>query len=587
MSRARSHAHGRTGPAALLLSLLLPVLLWTAGPARADAAAEQITSYRVEMAVGRDGGLHVKETVAYDFGPAAKHGVYRYVPRLDRADAKRDRRYDLANVQVSADGTTVPTTVTTSGDRTEIRIGDPAGTVTGAHTYTIEYDVPRALTAYSDHDELYWDAVGDGWPVPIAQAAVTVAVPVATTGVTCFTGPSGSTKPCASATGQGTGTASFTQPALAAGEGLTIAVKWPKGAVTVQPPAYEKRPREGVSGWAVAIACAWLLVPLAMAVRGLPRRGGRKPSSPLPEPPPGVRPALAGALLSGKGDSLQIVATLVDLAARGELRIEEAGDSFTLVRPGGFDLASAGPHLAPYETTLLSGLFAHREEVPVTALSGAFAPVRSAAQRQIMDECVRLGWFRRHPDRQRRRQRVLSGVLLALAPFVFVGLVFLTIGRNGTTAAFNDAFWIAAAQAVAGLAVVLLALLVQPRTALGAQISGQVRGYRDHLRRGPVPLGSQGEIAATVGRALPFAIAFGLHHGYARLLAAHGVRTPPWYAHRGSIEGFGGSLASFTAVTTTMVTPPSASGGSGGGGGGFSGGGDSGGGGGGGGGGSW
>ncbi len=63
------------------------------------------------------------------------------------------------------------------GGRTEIKIGDPDTTITGVHTYTIVYTVGAALNGFADHDELYWNAIGDEWDVPIDQASVLVVRP--------------------------------------------------------------------------------------------------------------------------------------------------------------------------------------------------------------------------------------------------------------------------------------------------------------------------------------------------------------------------------------------------------------------------
>lgn len=560
--------------AAVLLGCLIGILTL---PAAARAETEQIAQFQVDLEVRPDGLLHVKETIVYDFGSVAKHGIYRNVPRLVPSGSGWNRLYALQNVRVSSpDGAPTQAKVTTGTD-TKIRIGDPMWTITGAHTYVIDYDVPAALTPHAGYDELYWDAVGDGWPVPISDVAVMVSIPVAVTGATCFAGPSGSTRACGSANAQGT-TASFTQLALGSRTGLTIAVRWAKGAVTVPPPVYRKRPPTSVSPVAIAVAGALLLVPLLMFLRGLPR--GRARVALATAPPPGVRPGEAGALLDGRADIHHVVATLVDLAAQGRLRIEDTEGDFLLIRTGALRLSG----LAPYEATLLRGLLGSQEDVWLSRIRVWFGSVRARTQDQLMEELVRRGWYRRRPDRQRRQQRVLGGLMLGLSPLGFA------LGLLGPVNS-ADAFTIVAGLAVAGLAVVLLAMTVRPRTKLGSQVLGQVKGFRDHLRNGPIPQGTPEEIEEAVSRDVPFAIVFGLQHGYGAALADHLVRTPSWYG-AGS-DGFGSSLPAFARYAGASLSPSSSSGGGSSGssggfsGSGFSGGGFSGGGGGGGGGGSW
>lgn len=50
--------------------------------------------------------------------------------------------------------------VTTSGDKTVLKIGSPNTTVSGVKTYVIDYDAPQALVPRGDNDELYWNAIG-------------------------------------------------------------------------------------------------------------------------------------------------------------------------------------------------------------------------------------------------------------------------------------------------------------------------------------------------------------------------------------------------------------------------------------------
>ena len=89
------------------------------------------------------------------------------------------------------------------GTYLRLRIGDPDPTITGQHTYTISYTVRGAISPFSDHDELYWDAIGNQWQVPILSATSTVTSPAPIDRYLCFSGPQGSTLPCDTATADG------------------------------------------------------------------------------------------------------------------------------------------------------------------------------------------------------------------------------------------------------------------------------------------------------------------------------------------------------------------------------------------------
>ena len=59
-----------------------------------------------------------------------------------------------------------------------IYLGDPNAIVPrGRHVYTISYTTNRQLGFFKDHDELYWNATGNGWIFPIRHASATVHLP--------------------------------------------------------------------------------------------------------------------------------------------------------------------------------------------------------------------------------------------------------------------------------------------------------------------------------------------------------------------------------------------------------------------------
>ena len=108
----------------------------------------------------------------YDFGSNARHGIQRDLVRSERYDDDNDRRYEIDVLSVSAsEGTPDALQLSDEGPFRRIRIGDPDRTITGQHTYTIDYTVGGAMLPFSDHDELYWDVIGHEWGVPIEPRA--------------------------------------------------------------------------------------------------------------------------------------------------------------------------------------------------------------------------------------------------------------------------------------------------------------------------------------------------------------------------------------------------------------------------------
>ena len=155
--------------------------------------------------------MSVTETIAYDFTPNARHGIYRDIPLFDELVSGDERHYGVEVTSVRMDGAPVPFETGIEGSYLRVRIGDPEEFVTGSHEYVIEYRVTGALQSMSATDaaaiggqggdaELYWDFVGNGWGVPIANARATLDGPVAPMAVGCFFGPYGADTSCPAVT---------------------------------------------------------------------------------------------------------------------------------------------------------------------------------------------------------------------------------------------------------------------------------------------------------------------------------------------------------------------------------------------------
>ena len=305
------------------------------------------------ITIQTDGTLRIVETIDANFGYVPRHGILRDIVQRERYDSNHDRRYRI-NVESVTDGagTPLPVKQSTNGPFLELRVGDPGKTVTGVNRYVLTYTVTGAPKAFADHDELYWDAIGNQWPYPITNAHVVVSGPVPFTNVACFSGPQGSFTPCEGISSTRTGHAEFTQRYLDTGSGLTIVVAMPKGTIQPTPqPIIEKR-KTFVNAFAItklttglagglAVLGVSLVVVLATR-RGRDRRyagsevdaamgnaSGEEEPVPILHrdrgpvefvPPEGIRPGQVGTLVDEQANLLDVTASIVDLAVRGFLR---------------------------------------------------------------------------------------------------------------------------------------------------------------------------------------------------------------------------------------------------------------------------
>jgi hypothetical protein len=590
--------------AALLASIVSAV------PAGAGFG-ERITDYRSDVTIETDGTIEVHETIDYDFGLVPHHGIYRDVPVRTEQSGKAgyDRVYPLDVVSVSGSpGTPVQYTVEDEGDAKRIKIGDPDETITGAHTYDITYRVRGAMNGFAEHDELVWNAIGTDWSVPIERATAVVHAPADIQQVLCTTGPYGSTLPGAGATFSGS-EATFAQPQLPPFSAMTFSVAIPSGVVVPPPaPILEERfsftsafrvtPGTGGLAGAMLVLLAGIVIFLVWKF-GRDRRyagsavdaaygndGGPEVSAPLREaetpvefvPPDNLRPGELGTLVDFEAGTLDVTATIIDLAVRGYLKIEEVEKEWyqfkhdwTLTK-----LAKDG-ELRRYERTLYDGLFRDGDEIKLSDLKNTFAERMGKVREQLMDDAMSKGWFARKPG----TVKVLYGLLGIL---VLGGGIAVTI----LLAASTHAALLGIPVIIAGILLLIAARWMPKRTAKGYAVLRHTLGFKRFIDESEKHRAEFAERANIFSEYLPYAVMFGATEKWAKAFADLGDEPPDtssWYVSRHAFNYavFSSAIDGFAVTSAgTLTSSPASSGSSG-----FSGGGFSGGGGGGGGGGSW
>ncbi|MGH9026643.1 MAG: DUF2207 domain-containing protein [Acidimicrobiia bacterium] len=578
------------------------------------ANAEQIDDYDVTIDVQKNGDLVIEETIVWDFFPFSKHGILRNIPTRERYDNKYDRLFPLEVISVSAsEGTPSQYTVGSIDNGKQVKIGDPDETIEGQHTYRIEYRTEGHINRFKSHDELYFDAIGVDWPVSISDANVQVTVPATIEKITCFTGPTGSNLPCQQADFT-SDTATFSQPSLGPNNGLTVVVGFPK---VIQPPPQpildERWSLQRAFTLSVVSVGATALIALlaggiltAILLRGRDQRysgsaadmvfgspEGQEEvapvidSQPIPVefvPPDKLRPGQVGTLVDERANTLDVTATIIDLAVRGYLKIEE------IEKEGRFAKAdwkltrlkeSEEEGLLEYEQKLLDGLFQGRgDEVELSDLRQKFANRLAKVEEALYEDAMENGWFLGRPDSARVKAGCLGFVLFLVGVGILVPLMIWT-----------EYALIAIPILIVGIVLFLFRGRLPRRTAKGYGVVRRVKGFREFIETSEKDRAQFAERAHLFSEYLPYAIVFGCTEQWAHAfegLAAAEVDTSSWYvsSHPFTYMGFANTMDDFSVSTsgTISASPPSSSssGSSG-----FSGGGSSGGGSGGGGGGSW
>lgn len=592
-----------------LFALAAALLLASTGAAAAaEDGSGHVTTYSVDLRVRPDGALEVQERIVYVFDDRG-HGIERYIPVRYHYDDTHDRVVDVTDIRVSSDsGAPVDLLTEEQGDDLYLRIGDPDRLVSGTQSYDLAYTVEGVLNDRADHVELAWNGIGDRWETVIEQATMTVSAP-AMQRARCFSGPTGSDDSCGSTTLDGVAedgddTVAFGPVSLGANEGMTVYAELPPGSVEVAAPMLDERwtPQRAFSVTPLTVGLAAMLAGLGgLAVRRMAVRRGRDersvtalhatsaavPGAGVPvdwravrEMPPGV----LGTLVDEKADVVDVTATVVDLAVRRHLQIEELeqrrwkGGDWLLTR-----LDDGPDDLVPYERRLLHELFGSSRSVRISDLKDSFHEQMTSLRNDLYDEVVSRGWYRVRPDRTRllwygigvAAVVAAAGVAVLLAAFTTFGLVGLAL-------------------VLPALGLLVAARAMPARTAEGSAALQQVHALRDYLATSTPQQARWEDAEQTFSTLVPYAMVLGLEKRWADAFAP--LATGPagrtggrdtyatyWYVgvpaglHAGGIGGLGSALSSFAATAgSAMSSSPSSSsggGGSGGGGGGGGGGG--------------
>jgi uncharacterized protein (TIGR04222 family) len=449
------------------------------------------------------------------------------------------------------------------------------------HTVVLHYLVSNALRFFEDHDELFWNVTGDEWDLPVGNAQAVVTLPTDVTGVraVAYTGAYGSRAQDATVEIEGSMVTVAMKRPLAFHEGLTVVVGWDKGFVH-QPTGPEKVADFWRSNWPLLIPfLALFLMAWIWSKRG--RNPRRNPIAVQYGPPDELTPGEVGVLVDSSARMRDITATLVDLAVRGYLVIEEKDSSsmlglhhkdyiFHLKKP-----ASEWSSLKPHEQELLAGVFgdgaAANQSVELNQLHNHFYTEVPGIRNSLLNGLVEHGYFLHRPD-------YVRGAWIGIA-FV-VGFLLIIGGVVGGSKYGLEPLPFIIAGAVTGLIIFLFAGHMAPHTTEGMRALEAALGFEDFLQHVESDQITRVEkTPALFEKFLPFAMALGVEKKWCGAFQGIFTQPPSWY--QGGAYGpnfypllFVNNLNFMSAQTASvMSSAPRSSGGSGFGGGGFSGGG--------------
>jgi uncharacterized membrane protein len=563
----------------LALSPLALAVAFLLAPLSAVARELVIQQFYETVTVNPNGTIEVTEVIDARF-TGAWHGIYRTIPV--EYDTPQHLNYSLLLEPLSVTddtGNALKYEQKREGRYLKFKITVP-GAQDATKTVMLRYRVLNAIRFFDDHDELYWNVTGDEWDVPIRSASARIGLPSGVTGLhaIAFTGVYGSRDRDAQVKTNGNVVEVSTNHPLSYREGLTAVVGWDKGFV--QPPSAAMKIGLFLrSNWPLFLpVVAFFIMLWLWWTRGRdPERGSIAVQY---EPPDKLTPGECGTLVDNEAAMRDITATLVDLAVKGYLTIEQTDEShllglthskeyiFHLKRPS-TEWSAARPH----ELEMLSALFddGSTTSVKLSELQNHFYTHLPAIRSRIFDALMADGYYLHRPDTVRQGY-IGAGIVVGILLFVFGGALGAATGVAHLT-------WVIAAILTAAV-ICIFGWFMPARTLTGARTFEKVLGFEQFLGR--VESDRLERIVKTpemFEKFLPYAMALHCEKKWVAAFAGIAMQPPQWYS-----GPYGGGFVPYVFVNdlnmmsaqagSVMASAPrSSSGSSGFGGGGFSGGG--------------
>jgi hypothetical protein len=556
----------------LALALIATVLLAPTFQVQAQSKTLVWDRYDVSLSIQSNGDLRVVEHQQIHFTSGTFTHGYRVIP-LDKTGGISDvsisepggQTYQLA----SYGGTPYTFTAQQSGGNIEIYWYFPQLSDT-TRAYDIAYTVHGGLRIYDSGDKLQWIAIDNQRDFPIEEASTTVFLPA---GAQFMTIDSAGVNTQWRQSSDGTSVTFVADNGMSASDRMEIGVEFTHGIIPANPPAWQAsvdqaesydrtiRPILNLLVGLVAVLLA-LGGPLGAYLLWYTR--GRDPNvrdvpEYITEPPDELPPGILGTLIDERADMQDVVASIVDLARRGYMTIEESetqgflglGSSDFVFHKVNDDYSE----LNDYEREIMHGIFTgHKTERELSDLKNKFYTRLPDIQKGLYKQLVSHGFFKASPDRTRK---VWIGIGIAVLAIAFVsGFILFPLATYA-----GALVCLPLALGVSGIAALVSGNFMPAKTRAGAEATARWKAFKTFLER----IDQLKDIEQSTDlfeRYLPYAIAFGMNqswvHKFSKIADAP---APGWYIPYGRPYGMGGGGRPGGLASATPAMSGSGSGG--------------------------
>jgi uncharacterized membrane protein YgcG len=517
------------------------VLVSGAWPASAQTKTLVWDNYDVTLTIEPDGDLRVVERQVIRFLSGTFTQGWAVIPLdktegIDAVTVADGDGVQYQEVGFSADPHTFSTHRGDEGLEIEWSFPPVSEDV---RTFTLAYTVHGGLRVADEGDTLQWIAIDNERDFPIQAASVTVRLPE---GASFLAIDSAGVETVWNQVSGGRAVVFEAAQPLSAYDTLEVGIKFTHGVIPDRAPAWQSaqdlkdtyeltvRPLATLGFGALAALLGLggpLLVYLLWYTRGRDPRVSAVPEY-ITEPPGPVPAGVLGTLVDEKADMPDITATIVDLARRGHLSMEEVETTlWGTIRSKDFVFRrqdNPKDPLRPFEQDVLAGIFpGQAREQKLSALTNKFYIRLPAIQKKLYQELVNFRYFMVSPDAVRSRWKAL-GIGLLVASFLGMSVLSAFLVPLASTAPC-----LFGGLAVTGLALLVGGQYMPVKTVAGAEAAARWLAFRTYLTR-IEQLTDLSKAAELFDRYLPYAVAFGLSQSWVRKFSGlANVPSPVWY----------------------------------------------------------
>ena len=430
---------------------------------------ERLIDFHSDIDIQIDGTVRVTEYITlYAEGIDIRRGIVRNIPEIRVNEDGREKKIPVKVISLKRNGSESPYHTEYANNDREIFFGSSEATLaTGIHQYEFVYETRGHVGFFDDYDELQWNVTGNDWVFTIEHASATLHPPGSSEAIqwSCYTGVYGSEEQAYNCDSNKVAPTFTVTRVLEPYEGFTIAVAFPRDIVVRPTKAELFWDHYGNWIYGGIIVFVSLIVMFIFWYKW-----GRDAKKMIPmvhfKPPNDWSPATIRYLYKRRFDNKVFAATLLQMAVKGGIKIEEISTGrirrYSLV-PGDKSKLTNG------ESQLYKELFEFKKVIEITSKNAIYLSLALTELKSDTTSKTPINKYYKDNSDYKTYGCIINVILWLVFSFAFYNFY------GDESASF---FLIPLIMIVLFL---IFRRLIGARTKLGAQTEAELEGFRMYL----------------------------------------------------------------------------------------------------------